>query len=230
MESVKKTVHLAERYISMIMIPPLFGIIIFAGPIMHVIFDESFAPAIPVLTVMIIYCFIRAVNTPYSTLIGGINRPDIIGKLGVTTCLANIILNYLIIPKDGLLAEFGISGATGAAFTTALSFLIAFFVLRIMAKKITGISLIQNHSPRHFISGLIMGTILYYLAYKTNYFPVFYWHSLVGLGLLGLGIYVLFLWLFREFDKQDFEFFLNIIHPKKMVTYMKEELKNNKKK
>jgi len=225
MKSAKKTVKLSERYISMIMIPPLITTIIFAKPIITILFDEAFTPAVPVLMIMMIFAFIRAVNTPYSTLIAGINRIDITAKLGVIICLTNITLNYLIIPENGLLSKYGINGATGAAFATVISFSIAFFVLRFYAKRLTGIKLLQSHTPRHLTAGLIMGGILYHLAYKTTFFPVIRWYTLTGFILMGLGIYIVVLYLFREFKKEDIHFFLNIIHPKEMFSYVKSELK-----
>ena len=42
---------------------------------------------------------------------------------------------------------------------------------------------------------------------------------------IGLAIYLGVLYLLREFNKEDFHFFLDIIHPKKMMKYISSELK-----
>jgi len=34
------------------------------------------------------------------------------------------------------------------------------------------------------------------------------------------------LFLLKEFNKKDFNFFLDIIHPKQMLSYIKSEFKN----
>lgn len=235
-EGAVKTVHLAERYISMVLIPPLIFIMIFSEPFINIFFDASFLPAAPVLVVMVIYAFFRGMNTPYSTLMAGINRPDITAKLGITICISNIVLNYLFIPKDGLLSNiqiagfsFGITGTTGAALATAISFAIPFFILRIIAKRLMKMKIIHSHTPRHIIAGIVMGIALYFLAYKTTFFPVIRWYTLFGFSIIGLGVYIAVLFILKEFNKKDFNFFFSIIKPKEMLSYVKSELKGNKK-
>ena len=172
-------------------------------------------------------------TTPYSTLITGVNRPDLVAKFGIAICLTNICLNYLFIPKDGLFSHieiggisFGISGTTGAALATVISFLIPFLGSRIMAKKLIGIKILQSHTPRHAVAGFIMGFVLYLLAYKTSLFPIIRWYTLLGFAGIGLMIYIAVLFVLKEFKKQDFHFFLNILHPKDMLSYVKSELKD----
>ena len=231
-KGVTTTVHLAERYISMTMIPPLVVIFVFAAPIIKVMFDSSFLPAAPVLVILVIYVYIRGMTTPYSTLITGVNRPDLVAKFGIAICITNISLNYLFIPKDGLFSHieiggisFGISGTTGAALATVFSFLIPFIGSRIMAKKLIGIKILQSHTPRHAVAGFVMGFVLYLLAYKTSLFPIIRWYTLLGFAGIGLMIYIAVLFVLKEFKKQDFYFFLNILHPKDMFSYVKSELK-----
>jgi O-antigen/teichoic acid export membrane protein len=234
---VKKSVHLAERYISMVLIPPLFFILVFAKPTINIFLDSSFLPASSVFIILVINAFIKGMSAPYSSLIRGMNRPDITAKLGFLVCISNIILNYLIIPKNGIFSNFviaginlSINGASGAALATVISFLILFIGVRLITKKLTGIKIIQTHTPRHIIAGFIAGISLYMLAYSTNFFPVIRWFTLLGFSIFGLGIYILMLILMKEFTKKDFQFFIDIIHPKEMINYIKFELKNDKKK
>ena len=238
MDGVKYTVHLAERYISMVMIPPIIFVCVFPESLIQVLLDPAFIPAAPILIMLTFYIFLRGMTTPYSSTITGINRTDILGIFGVVICLTNIVLNYLIIPKDGILSfinikiasyVYPISGAMGAAFATVLSYLIAFIGMRLVAKKLTGISLFQSHTPRHIIAGLIMGVTLTLFAFHTGLFPIIRWYSLVLFGLIGLALYIGILYLFKEFKKDDLKFFLSIIHPKEMFSYVKEELKGEKK-
>ena len=105
--------------------------------------------------------------------------------------------------------------------------LIAAFIfgLRLAAKKLTGIKLIQSHTPRHIIAGLVMGGILYYIAYQTSLFPTIRWYTLFGFAGMGLTVYLLVLFAFKEFKKQDLLFFLDLLHLKKMIDYIKYEVK-----
>jgi len=46
----------------------------------------------------------------------------------------------------------------------------------------------------------------------------------------GIAVYLGVLFLLREFKKGDFLFFLDIIHPHKMMKYISSELKDKPKK
>ena len=224
-EKIKQTTHLAERYISMVMIPPVVMIIIFVTPVINIMLSSAFLPAAPVLVTLAVYTFIFSLNRPYGSLISGMNRPGLSVKIGLAMCAVNIPLNYLFIPKDGLLSPFGINGPTGAAIATVISVLVGFFGLRIAAKKLIEIKLLQSHSPRHIVAGLIMGIVLYFLAFRTLLFPVIHLYHLLMFAGLGLSIYLGILFVLKEFKKQDLDFFLNILRPKEMVKYVSSELK-----
>ena len=221
---IKKTMHLAERYISMIMIPPIIVVIVLAEPVINIMLDSTFLPASTVLITLSIYFFIFSINRPYGSLISGINKPGVSTKIGILICLVNIPLNFLFIPENGLLSSFGINGPTGAALATVISTFVGFFGLRIAAKKLTGVKIFQTHTPRHIIAGLIMGLIIYLIAYETNIFPNVYWYILLLYAGLGLGIYLGILYLLKEFNKKDLEFYLDLMHPKEMLKYISSEL------
>jgi len=222
-EKIKQTTHLAERYISMVMIPPIVVIIVFVYPVINIMLSGSFLPAASVLVTLTIYAFLFGLRMPYGSLISGINRPGITAKIGFVMCITNIVLNYLFIPKWGLLSSFGITGPTGAAIATVLSCLVGFFGLQLAAKKLTGIKLLQSHTPRHIIAGLVMGGMLYYVS--KLFVPSVHWYHLLGFAGLGLAIYLGVLFVLKEFEKQDLLFFLDMMHPKKMLGYIKSELK-----
>lgn len=225
-QKIRSIIHLAERYISMVMIPFMVVIIIFVNPIINIMLSSAFLPAASVLITLTIYAFISGLMMPYGSLISGINRPGIAAKIGFVMCATNISLNFLFIPEWGLLSSFGINGPTGAAIATVLSALVGFFGLRIAAKKLTGIKLLQSHTPRHIIAGLVMGIMLYFLAFRTSFFPFIHWYHLLGFAGIGLAVYLVVLFILKEFKKQDLLFFLNILHPKEMFRYITTELKD----
>jgi O-antigen/teichoic acid export membrane protein len=169
-----------------------------------------------------IYVFILSLTRPFSSLIIGINRPDIAAKMGVGMCIVNIGLNYLFIPEGGLLSPLGISGPVGAATATVLSQLVGFVGLRVAAMRLTGMKLMQTNTPRHIAAGVVMGIVLYYL---NSLIPLVRWYHLIGFALVGIAVYVCFLFIIREFKKRDLEFFLDLAHPVGMLEYIKSELK-----
>ena len=72
------------------------------------------------------------------------------------------------------------------------------------------------------IAGLIMAGILYYI--NLIFIEIRYYH-LILFSMIGLAIYLIILFVLREFNKQDLEFFLDILHPKEMLKYISTELR-----
>jgi len=226
-DKIKNTTRLAERYISMVMVPPLVVIMVLVTPVISTIVSSAFLPASYALITLCFYTFIFSISRPYSALITGMNRPGITTRIGLGMCLVNIPLNYLFIPENGLLSPFGIYGITGAAIATTLSVFVGFFGLRLYAKKLSGIKILQTHTPRHLIAGILMAAVIYFLAYRSSFFTPtdLHWYHLLILAGVGLLVYMGILVLLREFKKKDFVFFLDIIHPHKMLKYVSSELK-----
>ena len=218
---IRKT-YLAERYISMTTIPLIVMIIVFVNPLIYMMLSGSFIPAASVLITFSIYAYILGLMKPYSSLVGGMNKPVTAAKIGILVCSVNIILNTIFIPRWGTLTAYGLEGATGAAIATAIAMFIGLISFRIAAKRLTGTKLIQKHIPLQLFAGVIMAGSVY--AIHQLFIPYVRWYHLPVLGATGLGIYVLILYLIKEFQKEDYDFFINMIHPKEMVKYIKAEM------
>jgi Na+-driven multidrug efflux pump len=138
----------------------------------------------------------------------------------------NIILNLILIPRNinsiGL-KLFGL-GATGAAIATVLSYLAGFIYIRIIAWKKTGIIGCKSVLI-HLFASLISGLILIYI---NNFFEIVRWYHLLIVASFGLVMYLCILYFFREFKKEDLNFFIDNLNIKKMGNYILKELKNNK--
>lgn len=220
------TTRLAERYISMVMIPPIIFIIVLVVPVIKIMLDEAFVPAASVLSILAIWALIRGMTVPYLNLVSGMDKPGYLAKISVLTCTTNIVLNLLIVPKNGILSSVGINGPTGAAFATVIAFLIPYISYRYISKKLINIPILQSHTIRHIFAGFVMGGMIYLIAYQTPLFPVIRWYILLFFATVGLLIYLAVLFILKEFKKQDMKFFLGILHPQGMFKYIKSELKN----
>ncbi|NAS88920.1 flippase [ANME-1 cluster archaeon AG-394-G21] len=227
LKGIKEVTHSAERYISMVAIPLITFVIIFPAPIINIVLSSAFLPAASTLAMLTVYVFILSLTGPYSSLIKGINRPDIAAKIGVGICITNIGLNYFFIPEWGLLSPLGINGSVGAATATVLSQLVGFVGLRVAARRLTGIKLMQTNTPRHIVAGVVMGIVLYYL---NSLVPLVRWHHLIGFALVGIAVYICVLFIIREFKKRDLKFFFDLAHPVEMLDYIKSELKGKTRK
>jgi O-antigen/teichoic acid export membrane protein len=225
-QKINSTAHLVERYISMVVIPPVVVIILFAKPVINIMLNSAFLPAASTLIALTIYAVLVSFMSPYNSLIIGVNRPGTYAKIGVTICLINIVLDFLLVPRAGLLSFIGVNGSLGAAVALVIANSVGFILIRLYAKKLTGIRLWQTHTPRHIIAGLVMAIGLYPF---TTISLVFRWYYIIAIAAIGLGIYLVVLFIIKEFKKQDFKFFLNLLYPKEMLGYIKSELNNEKK-
>lgn len=205
----------------MVMVPPVVVFIVFAHPVIGIILSESFYPAASTLVVLTIYVYILSLTRPCYALTSGINKPFIGAKIGTVMCIMNIILNFLLIPGDGLLSSVGVSGPLGAAVATLTSGFVGFVWFKFTVKKLIGVKTISSHIPRHLLAGLVMGVVLYIIS---NTILTVRWYLLIVFALIGLAIYLGILYVLKEFNKKDLSFFINIIQPKEMYKYIKSEL------
>ncbi|HUS99534.1 MAG TPA: oligosaccharide flippase family protein [Candidatus Thermoplasmatota archaeon] len=215
----------SERYISMVMVPPVVVFIVFANPVIGTILSDAFYPAASTLIVLSIYVYILSLTRPCFALCSGINKPIIGAKIGAVMCCINIGLNFLLIPKNGLLSWAGINGPLGAAVSTIISGSIGFVWFKITVKKLIGVKIISRHIPRHIFAGFVMALVLYFSSFSIL---TIRWYLLIVFSFIGLAVYLGVLYILKEFNKKDLRLFLNILQPKEMVNYIKSELKEEK--
>ncbi len=220
-EDIRKTANLAVKYISMMACPAVAFLIVFRKPVIDIALSSAFYPAAPVLIVLLIYVLIAALIGPYSLIVVGMNRPGLAAKAGFIVCVTNIVLNTLFIPKNGTLSIFGINGSTGAAIATAISGFIGLIMFMFLSKRLVGIK-ISKKPLLHMSAACVMGCLLYYLSTLTAFVR---WYHLVFFGIIGLVAYLGILYLFKEFTREDLNFFLDTVNPKEMGRYVKSELK-----
>jgi hypothetical protein len=133
-------------------------------------------------------------------------------------------LNLLLIPKDIQILNLqhlpGL-GAQGAAIAALASCVVGLLYVRLLSWKLMRV----KGNPRillHFLAAGVMAIVLYFI---NNIIIISRWYHLLGAAILGLGVYVCMLWLFREFTKEDLYFFLDILNMKKMYNYINKEIK-----
>ena len=64
------------------------------------------------------------------------------------------------------------------------------------------------------------------LFYLNGFITIARWYHLLCFALIGIGVYIIILFLMKEFTKEDAKFFFDILNAKKMFTYIKEEIQN----
>jgi O-antigen/teichoic acid export membrane protein len=225
-DSIKKTVFLSERYISLLIFPMVIGIVVLAEPTVRILLSASFYPAVPILMVLPFFVILEALSQPYMYQVIGMNKPTLARNRILIILGLTVFFDLLLIPsniKSLNLKLFGL-GALGASIATVIGYAAGLIYCRYAAWTLAKNPL----NPRillHLLSASIMGFVLYELL---RFLPIQRWYILIGYSLLGLGIYLFILFLLREFTKKDLDFVLDLFNVKKMWKYMREEIKKEK--
>lgn len=222
-DSIKKTVFLSERYISLLIFPMVIGIVVLAEPTVRILLSSSFYPAVPILMVLPFFVILEALSQPYMYQAIGMNKPKLARNRILIILGLTVFFDLLLIPsniKSLNLKLFGL-GALGASIATVIGYAAGLIYCRYAAWKLAK----NPFNPRillHLLAASIMGFILYELMIIL---PIQRWYVLLGYSVLGLGIYLFILFLLREFTRKDLDFVLDILSIKKMISYVWSEVR-----
>jgi len=223
MEGIRRLTLESERYLSMIVFPIIIAMVILAEPIIHILLSNRYYPAIPVLQILPLFILLEVLARPYQSQLQGMNMPEITRNRVFIMMIVNVLLNLVLIPKD--IKSVGVKlaglGSEGAAIATVISYFIGLIYIRLIAWKKTGIK--GNYRILlHAAAAAIMGYILWNIE---NVVRIARWYELLGVAALGIGLYFAILFVMREFKKEDFELFMDTLNVKKMLGYIKDEMK-----
>lgn len=226
MDEMKEISKKAERYISMILMPVIFLLIFLAKPIIYVLLSKEFYTAIPIMQILPLFALLDALERPYQTKLLGMDLPNFARNRMLIMVVLNVILNIILIPKDirsiGI-KLFGLAG-TGAAIATVISYLAGLIYTRIVIYRISKIGINPN-LLKHILAGILMGLSV---SYINRFYVILRWYDLLLFAIIGIAIYASLLFLMREFRKEDLSLFMDTINPKKMFSYIVEEIKSKR--
>jgi|GEM_PF-298012 len=211
----------SERYSSMVTVPIVFIIIVFAVPIIDIVLNSSFRPAELSLQLLTIYTYVLTLCMPFRYLILGMDQPETIARVVIISGIMNVFFNLLLIPENGLLSQFDINGPSGAALAALISALVMFIGFHRYSRRITKVRFRWTKVIVHLVAGSIMGLTVWEIG--THLEPL-KWYFLVGLAFVGTCMYVGILWLFGEFKKKDYRFFMDTVNPMNVFRYIKDEI------
>ena len=222
-EGIKKLTLESERYLSMITFPIIVFMTILAEPIIRILLSNRYYPALSVLQILPLFVLLEVLSRPYQSQLQGMNMPKITRNRVFIMMVTNVFLNLVLIPRD--IKSFGITlaglGAEGAAIATVISYFIGLIYIRLISWKKTGIKgtyRVLLHATAAAITGYVMWNI-------ENIIPILRWYELLGVAIFGAGLYFALLFAMREFGKKDFELFMDTLNVRKMLGYIKGEMK-----
>ncbi len=224
MDMLREKSMSAERYISMLIFPMALFIMVFPENIIVIMLSRSMLSSVSTLRALIVLYVIIVLNYPYNNILSAMDRTPIVGTINIVRAILNVALNLIFIPVS--FAGFTMlgMGAFGAAIATLISFFVTTIFLRWEVYRLSGV-IMDRRILKHISAATLTGIIFYALdtaSWATR------WYSLAVLGLMFVGVYFIILFAIKEFTKEDYELFMDAIHPKKMATYIHGELRGKK--
>ena len=221
---IRRVTHAAERYISMIGTPIVTLFIVFPTEICVTVFGSQFAPAGDVMRFLAIWLWLTLLNQVYNSQILGVNRPDISAKRTMGAFILNVILLFVFVPNELFGVKMLGMSYTGAAIATAITAIVLFVSVRLVLVKLTG----TGSNPRilkHILAGAVAGAAIASLGTEYHFSGII---ALIIFGAVTMVVFFAVLAVLKEFTKADVVYFTDLFNPKKMFSYMGEEMKNKR--
>ncbi len=215
-EEYNKTLLNSEKYISLSIMPIIVFMIVFSWQVLN-LWSGELIPYSSILIVFALMVYINSINSPYSTHFNAVGNPRFITYTSFINLISIVILNTILIPQNFLSL-----GALGAALANLISSLIIMIIVRVKTYKTIGI-FGNRELLGQFLGAVLTFLILYFIS---PHFPTTPLWSLVIWLIFSYLLYFLILFLLRILKKEDLEFIIEVINPKKMYSYIKDEIKN----
>jgi O-antigen/teichoic acid export membrane protein len=182
-DSLIKSYEAGYKFVVLLMLPIAIGTTLISDKIILLIYDQSYLGSITALQILVWASFLGSVNYLMVILLISINKQRL-NTLGMGICvIANVVMNYILIPR------YSYNGASLATVATELVFFVMTF--HFVSQNLKSVS-IHKISIKSGIACLVMGIPVYYLNNFTNVnmFSIIIFATIVYLiALFGLKIF-----------------------------------------
>jgi O-antigen/teichoic acid export membrane protein len=195
-------------------------LLFFSREIVELTLGTGFGASVPIMMVLILGSVTAAGSIPYRMVLYAVERQR---DLVVSSCLGLVILvlaNALLVPDRLGSVTLGGWKGLGSAVAMMLMNLGSGLVQYQAAKRHAGITFYKR-------SGLILlAGISMYLAMVAvrAVVPAALVVRVFVCSLVGVTSYLATLAVLREFTRADVQVFLNVLHPRRMLAYVSEEV------
>lgn len=140
------------KYYLALGMPAVIGVAILSKPLILLFSTPEFISAANVVTLVAIGVFLFAIFSLYSELLSVLKSVRILSLLWIGVAATNILLNFILIPKFGII---------GAAVATLVSFLLGTILVVVCIRKRFHISLRGNWLFKITLSSIIMAIVVH---------------------------------------------------------------------
>jgi O-antigen/teichoic acid export membrane protein len=171
-EKLARSFERAMRYLMIISLPIIAGVIVLAEPVIINVYTEEFARSISPLKILIVGLFFAFLNFPVGYLLNAANKQTTnTVNMGVTVVIS-VVLNIILIPRYSYM---------GAAVSSLVSTFILFVLGMYWVPKIIkyDVKRVVINFFKILMASLVMGIIIHYIGNNNQYIT---WYFLVPIG------------------------------------------------
>lgn len=221
--AINQLISRSERYLSMLIFPVVALIIALRDPIVEIILGGGFEDSGLILAFLSMYALLAILNKPYSQVLTGMGRTGLAVVIAGVIFIVNFVLNLVLIPGDLFgLTLVGMGGA-GAALATVIADSGRFILIRRETHHLIGRTFHAGIHAKHLSASAVAALVIFGVNLLIS--SDLHIYLVIPELFAGLGIYLLALIAMREFTREDYDFFMEMIHPVKMGGYMLSEIK-----
>jgi O-antigen/teichoic acid export membrane protein len=199
MDLVKSLSKNVTKWVFMINLPAFILFFFFPGVLIKLLFGVEYLGASNALRILLIGTFFSSITFISSNLLYTIGKSKIALSNLIISCIVNVTLNFILIPREFILGFDNSNGLIGAALATVISMVILGSLSVIQAAYYTRIFPFSKRIIRIALLLVVPFILLFYFQTKLNM-------TIITAIILTLGfllVYLIFLLLFKGLDSKD---------------------------
>ncbi len=183
-EALKMIYQRSVKYLFILGLPLAVGMVILADSIILLFYGKVYVNSIVALRILGVALFFVFINAPLGRALFSINKQKIVLLLSLVTVSANIVLNFLMIPKLSYI---------GASIATVISEILSSLIFFSLLTRFSFRSDIFKIALKPFIACFLMSIFVYFFRQLNLFLLVF----------LSGCIYFIILFIIKTFDSED---------------------------
>jgi len=221
-QEIRTLTFQAERYLAMFSFPVVAVMVIFATPVASILLGTSFAPAGLSLQFLAVASLLGLISQVHASQILAVNRPDMTARLTILSFVVYIPLLLILVPDNIFGVQMFDLSYVGAAIASMITAIVNVIALRWVVYKLTK----TGFNPRLTIQifALLVTSGVLILLNDFHHVSGFLW--LVLYSGVSLAVFFGILVAFKEFTRKDLDYFLELLNIRKMLRYIREEVRN----
>jgi len=190
-KEIKIISKINSKWIFFLNFPIFLLIFLFSREILKIMFGSEYVIGNVALLILIIGYMVRSLTHINYSILTMIKKTKLILYIGLLSALCNIILNYFLIPRYGII---------GGSIATSFSFILSYILMFRASYKLTKIQPLKLNYFKSIIAGIISFFLVYYIIISIENISFILF---VLLSLLFLLIYFVLVYLLKGLDKED---------------------------